>query len=149
MNIDVPVELKEAVNEIGVQVFDWKSNYEKVSAQYNQLDNLYTKSLELIKAKDGVIEALKLKIAKPMNEQLLSEADNLKETERQSLYKLIAAMAYDGLGYNPEEKKSPIPKEISDAVTTWLGESIDTDTARKWLKKACEKYPKLIISKTE
>jgi hypothetical protein len=75
--------------------------------------------------------------------------DAIKETERQSLYKLIAAMAYDVYRYNPTDKKSTVPKEISDAVTEHLGEKIDPDTTRKWLKEATSKYPNHILSKTE
>ena len=65
------------------------------------------------------------------------------------MYKLIAAMVYDGYGYNPTDRKSPIPKEISDVVTSRLGENIDSDTARKWHKKATEAYPDKGITKTE
>jgi len=140
--------LKDAVSTIGIQVVDWKGNYGKVTEQYNQLNKLYAEALDLIDAKDKVIEVLNLKTNLEETQEQ-PKAENLKETERQSLYKLIAAMAYDGYGYNPTNKKSPIPKEISGAVETYLGETIDTDTTRKWLKNASDKYPKKIINKTE
>lgn len=149
MSIEVPTELKGAVNALGIQVADWKGYYEKSSEQYNQLNKLYTETLELLKTKDQMIEILNLRISNLVGEQQQVNIGDLKETERQSLYKLIAAMASDGYGYNPADKKSPIPKEISDAVTKWLGENIDPDTTRKWLKEAFKKYPNQIISKTE
>lgn len=141
MDISIPIELKEAVNTIGMQVADWKGNYENASAQYNQLDTLYKQAIELMNTKDEIIAALKLRIANPMEQQLLPDVDNLKETERQSLYKLVAAMAYNGYGYNAQESKSPIPRELSEIVTQHLGENIDTDTSRKWLKEASSRYP--------
>ena len=45
MSISVPVELKNAVSDIGMQVADWKGNYEKVTEQYNQLNKLNAEAL--------------------------------------------------------------------------------------------------------
>jgi hypothetical protein len=149
MNISISDALKDAVSAIGIQVADWKGHYDKTIEQYNQLNNLYTEALEIIKMKEKIIEVLNLRIFNFEMNQEQPHTDNLKSTERQSLYKLVAAMAYDGYGYNPSDKKSAIPKEISDAVTERLGENIDSDTARKWLKKATGEYPSQILDKTE
>lgn len=137
MGISTQTELKGAVDAIGIQVSDWKGNYEQVSAQYNQLNKLYAEVLEQVKVKDGAIEALKLNLM----ESQQREANSFKEIERQSLLKLVATMSYDGYRYNPRESKSPTPKELSDAATKYLGEKIDTDTARKWLKESSSRYP--------
>lgn len=37
MSISIPVELKDAVNAIGIQIADWKGNYEKKIEQYNRI----------------------------------------------------------------------------------------------------------------
>ena len=52
-----------------------------------------------------------------------------------SLLKMIITMAIDAYGYNPDQKKSPIPAEIVENAEK-LGLSIDVDTVRNWLKEA-------------
>ncbi len=59
----------------------------------------------------------------------------LHTREKESLMKLIIGMAIDGYGYDPEARKSPIPKELSDTLSSW-GIDISDDTIRKWLKLA-------------
>ncbi|HSW71140.1 MAG TPA: hypothetical protein VLH77_04090 [Gammaproteobacteria bacterium] len=150
MSIDIPPELEDTVSSLGVQIADWKGCYEKAIEKFNHLNNLFTEQHDFLKAKDKIIEAQKLMISEiEKNGPQPKAASDLKESERQSLYKLLAAMAYNGYGYVPTDKKSPCPKEISDAVTEYLGEKIDPDTARKWLKAATEAYPNQISSKTE
>lgn len=141
MNINIPIALKETIHAFGIQIADWKSNYDVLSAQYNELDTLYKEAIKLIDGKDEIIETLKLRIAIMEKQKPSPKVDNLKETERQSLYKLVAAMAYNGFGYNSQESKSPLPRELSEIVTQYLGENIDIDTARKWLKEASNRYP--------
>lgn len=67
---------------------------------------------------------------------------DLKEKERNSLYKMIAGMVYARYKYKPTDNKSPTPKDISDDVFRKTGEKIDPDTVRKWLKKITDRYPK-------
>jgi hypothetical protein len=151
MNLDIPNNLIDAVTKVGVQIGDWKGWYEQTTKQLEQVNALYDKAMTLNNDKDKIIELLKLRIANFDKSQGSSpeEDEPIKETERQSLFKLIAAMAYDGYAYNPFDKKSPKPKEISDAVTEHLGENIDPDTTRKWLKNATDKYPRVICKQTE
>jgi hypothetical protein len=63
--------------------------------------------------------------------------DVLNPKSRQSLLKLVLGLAVDGYGYDPKDKRSPIPKELADALSG-RGISIDEDTVRKWLKEAGE-----------
>lgn len=72
-----------------------------------------------------------------------SENTQTKENRKSmtSLFKLISAMAFDGYGYQWEDKKSPIPGELAKIVTKVLGENIDEGTVRKWLRDASEHYP--------
>ena len=53
---------------------------------------------------------------------------------------MVLAMAMDGYGYNPDDRKSGVPKEVSDAVSLKLGLSIDSDTTRHWLKEAANQF---------
>jgi hypothetical protein len=72
-----------------------------------------------------------------------SENTQAKENRKSmtSLFKLISAMAFDGYGYQWEDKKSPIPGELAKTVTRILGENIDEGTVRKWLRDSSEHYP--------
>lgn len=58
-----------------------------------------------------------------------------------SLTKLIIAMAVDGYGYVPNDKRSKIPKEI-EGVTDRLGVSVSHDTIRKYLRMGAAHLPK-------
>ena len=57
-----------------------------------------------------------------------------------SLLKMVLAMAIDCYGYQPEAQKSPVPKQLSDVVTEKLGENIDPDTTRRWLRVAANQF---------
>lgn len=62
-----------------------------------------------------------------------TDAENRKAVR--SLLILVATMAIKGYKYNPKEKKSTIPREITDDAES-LGLSIDEKTVRKWLREA-------------
>ncbi len=64
-----------------------------------------------------------------------------KPKSKESLLKIIIAMAVDGYGYDPEQNKSPTPEEITKAVQI-QGLSITAETVRKWLAEAAELLPK-------
>lgn len=46
---------------------------------------------------------------------------------------LVVAMAIDGYGYDPDARRSAIPKEIADAAAKY-GAEIHPDTIRKYLR---------------
>lgn len=62
-----------------------------------------------------------------------SQKENQKANA--SLLKMVISMAIDGYGYNPADKKSPIPAQIVTCVAA-RGLSINVDTVRNWLKEA-------------
>lgn len=148
MNLKIPTKLQNAIDRIGIQVADWKSHYEQGTERYDQLHKLYTELIELNREQGETINLLKSEYSK-LKQSSIDDAHDLKEIERQSLYKIIAAMAYDGYGYNSEAKKSTIPQEIVEAVNLKVGDKIDVDTVRKWLKKATTEYPHVNVRKTE
>jgi hypothetical protein len=65
--------------------------------------------------------------------------------ERNTLLTIIAAMAFDGYGWNPRQAKSPMAKDISAAVQA-IGSSISDDTVRKYLREAAEIIPPELLA---
>jgi hypothetical protein len=63
----------------------------------------------------------------------------LSTKERSSMLKILLAMAVDGYGYVPSDKKSTVTSEIEAAVNG-MGLSIDPGTVRKYLREAKSKY---------
>jgi hypothetical protein len=61
----------------------------------------------------------------------------LSTKERETLLKLVIAMAVDGYGHDPAASKSNVPMEIVEAVDR-LGMSVSDDTVRKYLKLAAD-----------
>lgn len=121
---EIPLALIHAVEATGIQIADWQT--------------LYQKAMEIVDQRNQTIAHLEKKI---QEQDLLLQEQELKETERKSLYRLVSTMAYDGYKYKPKENKSPFHSEISQAATTYIGENIDEDTVRKWIRKATDKYP--------
>ena len=70
------------------------------------------------------------------------EPSELKESERNSIFKMFAALVYALLKHEPSDKKSGTPGKIASLVTAHTGENIEADTVRKWLRMICEKFPK-------
>jgi hypothetical protein len=59
----------------------------------------------------------------------------------ESLLKMIIAMAVDGYGYDPLQKKSPVPSELA-GIIEMQGLHIDVDTVRKWLQEGVALLPR-------
>lgn len=75
------------------------------------------------------------RIAEEQNDEYAT--DTLLPSERKSLVKLVFAMAVDAYGYDPDDNKSPVTKDLSDAVAR-ADLSISDDTIRKWLKEGAK-----------
>lgn len=73
----------------------------------------------------------------------ISEEGNGKfETrEKMSLSKLLVALAITEYGYNPEARRSPIPREMQD-VALKLGLELSQDTIRHYLQMGAKHLPK-------
>lgn len=74
--------------------------------------------------------------------QIKPSADEkaLHTKERETLLKMIIGLAVDGYGFDPTAARSPVPKEISDALAA-RGIPLDVDTIRKWLREGAEFLP--------
>ena len=101
-----------------------------MSCWKNQKKTLVTAN-QIIDAKNQKIQELESSVIadKPLHTK-----------ERETLLKLIIGMATDGYGYDLNAARSPIPREIVEALTS-KGISLDQDTVRGWLKKASELLP--------
>ncbi len=69
-----------------------------------------------------------------------SPKKDLTTKERETLLKIILAAAIHGLDYDPQEKKSAVPKRLADKIES-LGMRLDVDTVRNKLKAASEFLP--------
>jgi len=68
------------------------------------------------------------------------QSDSLGARERESLLKMVIAMAVCGYKYDPSAERSKIPQEIADDLEK-SGLSLDVDTVRKYLKAAAVLLP--------
>ena len=59
----------------------------------------------------------------------------LGKQERETLLKIIAAMACEQYGYDPRSERGEAPSRIRDDIEQ-IGQSMDPKTIRKWLKEA-------------
>lgn len=66
--------------------------------------------------------------------------EKAESRERISMAKLIVAMAIREYGYDPDAKRSPIPKELHE-LTASLGIEVTDDTIRKYLKLGARYLP--------
>jgi hypothetical protein len=60
--------------------------------------------------------------------------------EIDKIAQLFTAIAIDAYGFRPDQKRSPIPKEITD-IAARLGLSVTADTVRKYLKRGASFLP--------
>jgi hypothetical protein len=115
------------------ETLDWAK--EQQSKALEVADNVMEKMSVQVKQRDDIIDDLNAEIAKLHEIANTPIREDLPPKSLQSLLKLILGMAIDGYGYDPKDRRSPIPKELADALSG-KGISIDEDTVRKWLKKA-------------
>ena len=82
---------------------------------------------------------------KPSGPALTSTERTASAKERDSLKKMVIAMAIDGYRYKPGAPKSPVPQEIVAALER-LGLKLDIDTVRKWLKEGADLLDQQVIT---
>lgn len=79
----------------------------------------------------------KTELEKFENDLQNNKNNEIGTRERQTLYKLLIAMATDAYGYRPDELRSPFPKEL-EGILDRMGLSVSDDTIRAKLKDAAE-----------
>ncbi len=65
-----------------------------------------------------------------------SKKESIRKTE--NLCRAIACLAIDGYGYNPNDPKSNVPKELSGIMSKKFDVEISDRTIRNWIKEGLE-----------
>lgn len=125
LELDFPEELgKQLVKFAGA--VDWRVSYEAAMKRCREL------SAKL----DEVTQALVAKADEKPVEKAREKPVSVATTERNTLLKMVYAMAKDAYGFTPGMKGSSA-SDIEKAATS-AGIKLDADTARKWLKSAAD-----------
>lgn len=136
--ISFPPDLEAAAVARGVQVADWKSNYDDLKTKYDGAVGLIAELKQRILGGQAtsarLIERVAELEAKPPPEQ------GLRGKERESVLKLVIGMAVEGYRHDPALSRSRAVSEITSDIEK-LGLSLSDDTVRKWLKEAAELLP--------
>ena len=169
MHFQVPAELVETVKELGIQICDWKTAYDKQAAQLlsaqneleeersahlatmdkhsKYLDDMGKRQNEIIQdcktlsaAKDNLIEKLRARIDQSKMAPV-QDAKSLGARERESLVKLVIGMAIGGYGYDPESRRNSSTSDIASDLHQ-SGISLDCDTIRKYLAEGKDLLPR-------
>ena len=114
-------------------------------------DELIDTYSQRIRAKDQRLDTLGSQVDALLEkaealEARLASAPKLESTlharERDSLLKLVLAMAIKGYGYDPKAHRNSTSKEIA-GNSALIGISMDEDTVRKYLTEAKEHLPQV------
>jgi hypothetical protein len=152
-DIEYPAELGTQVVARGHQIADWKSRYDELHAQFNDLkvqheayvagvQALHDGNRNKIDALAAERESLRVRVAqleRALGQGQVNEKP-LVTRVRDSLLKLIIGMAVKGYGYDPKAKRSDKITDIAGDLDS-LGLSLDGDTIRKWLREAADLLP--------
>lgn len=118
--IPVPQTLEESVRAHGHKLKDWQAQYERRAAE---------------------VEGLRQQIV-DLEARIAAGGDKgLSTRERESLLKIVLAMAVGGYGFDPEKSRNATATEIAGDLHE-LGLNIDPDTVRKYLADARELAPR-------
>jgi hypothetical protein len=121
--IDVPAALEDAVRNHGHQVDDWKGICDRQAVEIGELK-------AKLAAQEGAGE--KSGSAK--------DTGRIGTRERESLLKLVLAMAIKGYVYDPKAGRNSAIREIAGDLQQ-LGIPLDEDTVRKYLNEARDLLP--------
>jgi len=141
--IEFPEELANAVEANADAVPDWKQNYEKLFEVYQaekaQLEASASGWREAAgRANEELRRAVALLTAQqqPVADSAVPDKP-LGKRERESMLKMIAAMAIGGYGHDPTAVRSETVKQIVDDLQR-QGLNLSDDTVRRFLKEAIE-----------
>lgn len=124
LELTFPEELQRELIKFAGAV-DWKKSYEVAMEHNRKLNTKVNELAETLIDKVEQAQAKKEQTEKP-----------LATTEKNTLLKMVYAMAKDAYGFTPGVKGSAA-SDIEKA-TTAAGMKLDADTARKWLKFAAD-----------
>lgn len=141
-SFDFPKDLSEAIEAHAGALIDWKKQYDEMLTLYEAHKGDWEKFVNdwrdlanrVIKERDSALEAL------DAERQLVKEATQdkpLGKRERESMLKMIAAMAIGGYAFDPAAQRSETVKEIVSDLER-QGVSLSDDTVRRYLTEAIE-----------
>jgi hypothetical protein len=141
-DIAFPPELEAALVARGVQVADWKSNYDDLKRNYDEALQYLEQVNKRIREDQGILATLRRRVAEL--EATLNVAPpperGLPGKERESVLRMIIAMAVKGYGFDPSSSRSNVVSEITSDLAQ-VGLLLSDDNVRKWLKEAAELLP--------
>jgi hypothetical protein len=140
-DIAYPPELETKVIERGNHVGDWPSSHddlkkvadERAEALQRIIDAKDKSIRSLSEERDGLLTHL-------AEAEKSTHPEALGGKERESLLKLIAAMAIKGYCYNPTARRNDATADIAHDLAL-LGISLDRDTILKWLRESADLLP--------
>ena len=156
----MPMTLVEAVSNLGNQIADWKTEYDRLVAFVNyqgrntettptQIEQESAAALKILIALNSDYVALMQRhevieqefIAYRERHEAEQQPEKMLHTrERESLLKMVIGMAIKGYGHDPKAVRGPTAKEISGDLALH-GIPLDEDTVRKYLAEARELLP--------
>jgi hypothetical protein len=86
----------------------------------------------------------------PSNKAPLTKNDDITESERQTMLKLIIGMAIDAYKYDPDAKRNPATGNNKCSIKAALervGLSLTEKTISKYLEEAVERFPEAKLRK--
>lgn len=147
----MPGEIVRSVEEIGNQIADWKSEYDRLVAFVServqesertqaQLEAEKSEAMAALAYLDAVYgEVLErcASLEKAANESKAPArgTDSLGTRERDTLLKLVIGMATKGYGFDPKVQRSTVIPEIAVDLEA-AGVTVTDDTVRKYLREA-------------
>jgi len=140
-DISYPDELEELVIARGNNIENWQETIDQLQAAHK----------DHLSALERNIESQQSQLAKLTTERdaLLAKIEELEATdrsgsvstkERESLLRLVAAMAVRGYSYDPNVKRNSATTDIAHDLEH-LGIPLDPGTIRKWLKQSMDLLP--------
>jgi len=106
----------------------------------NSLGSLKENLLEATRSYADCLSEDERKLLPMPEENNIKQQDDLKESERNSLLKLVISMAIGGYSYDPGASKNEAISQITEDLEM-LGLSLSDDTVRKYLQQAAAKFP--------
>lgn len=117
-----------------------KDTYLALQADLNSKDNKISDHQNTIKLLNKKVVQLELENAsfKDIVDKKYTP-NSISQRRLNNINKVLAAMAKDGYGYNPKDSKSPVPSEVSKAITLHCNDDLTAATVREILKDAFDK----------
>jgi hypothetical protein len=149
MDISYPEALEQNVASRSAAFLDWKALFEQMKKGHDEFVTAHEKYVETANAAVKQVKADRDTARAALQEktQQLAElsafvegSPSLSTKERDSLLKLVIAMAVRGYKYKPAAAKNSATQEIAEDLIA-LGLTLDVDTIRKWLREGSQMLP--------